>query len=65
MTIENKNKSPITIGEINRKILRFSLIWPSEENEMNPGKWYYIRVLLFISITIPWGLSVLMHADND
>nr|XP_015834400.1 PREDICTED: putative odorant receptor 71a [Tribolium castaneum] len=28
---------------------------------MNPGKWYYIRVVTFILFTCPWVLSVFMH----
>ncbi|CAH1379072.1 unnamed protein product, partial [Tenebrio molitor] len=39
----------------------YSLIWPNENDELNPGKWYYIRVATFLLITSVWVASVFMH----
>ncbi|EFA02941.1 odorant receptor 93 [Tribolium castaneum] len=51
----------IKICRATLKILKYSLIWPNEADEMNPGKWYYIRVATFLLITSLWVLSVFMH----
>ncbi|XP_068913513.1 odorant receptor 4-like [Tenebrio molitor] len=51
----------IKICRTTLRILRYSLIWPDEDEELNPGKRYYIRVLLFIVITSMWVASVFMH----
>lgn len=54
-------KSEIRICRATRKILQHSLIWPNDEDEMHPGKWYYIRIITFVLITSFWSGSTLIH----
>lgn len=57
----NVQKSEILICRSTLKILKWSLIWPSQETEMNSGKWYYLRIASFVLITSGWVVSVLLH----
>nr|XP_015838586.1 PREDICTED: uncharacterized protein LOC107398582 [Tribolium castaneum] len=51
----------IRICRVTRKILQYSQIWPSDNYEMNSGKWYYFRVLTLMLTTSVWFFCIIMH----
>ncbi|XP_044271028.1 odorant receptor 49b-like [Tribolium madens] len=55
------NECEIKVSRVTRKILLYSLIWPKEGEEINPGKWYYIRIFTFLSFTSLWCIAICMH----
>ncbi|XP_044265551.1 odorant receptor 49b-like [Tribolium madens] len=38
----------IKICKFTRKNMQISLIWPRDFEELNPGKWYYIKIAVFL-----------------
>jgi hypothetical protein len=51
----------IVVCEATRKNLRYILLWPGKCEEINPGKYYYIKVALFCLITSMLYGSISMH----
>lgn len=51
----------IKICHVTLKALKYSLLWPSEHQELNAGKDYYLRVVLFFLMTSGWIVSVFIH----
>ncbi|KAJ3621890.1 hypothetical protein MTP99_002440 [Tenebrio molitor] len=56
-----QENSEIKICAATRQILRNALIWPKEDEEMNPGKWTYIRILTFVCFTSLLCISTTTH----
>ncbi|XP_068898533.1 odorant receptor 49a-like isoform X2 [Tenebrio molitor] len=57
----SQENSEIKICAATRQILRNALIWPKEDEEMNPGKWTYIRILTFVCFTSLLCISTTTH----
>jgi hypothetical protein len=54
-------KSKITICRLTRKIMKYGLVWPSEDEEINPGKCFYLKVVIYSIVALLYFIIVCKH----
>jgi hypothetical protein len=52
-------KSKITICRLTRKIMKYGLVWPSEDEEINPGKCFYLKVAIYSIVALLYFISTI------